>query len=86
MSDALYLPGPMNGAQVRAARSLLGWNQNRLCKEAGISRATLNDIENEQGDPRRSSIEAVRGAFSRHGIHFSEDAETISVHARKQSA
>lgn len=83
MTDALYLPGPMNGAQVRAARSLLGWSQTRLCEEAGISRATLNDIENEKGDPRRSSMEAVRTAFSSHGIRFSEDAESISVHMQK---
>lgn len=51
-----------------AARALLGWSQHDLCKAAGISRSTLIDIERETGDPRRSSIAAVKSALTAAGI------------------
>lgn len=61
---------PMEGRQVRAARGLLGWSQTDLCKAAGISRATLLDIENDTGDPKRSSIVAVEAALRQAGVIF----------------
>lgn len=60
----------MEGRQIKAARALLAWSQTDLCKQAGISRATLNDLENDTGDPRRSSISRVEEAFRRNGVIF----------------
>jgi len=76
----LYMLLPMTGAQVRAARAFLGWNQTQLCRAAGISRQTLNDIERNTGDPRRSSLNAVQNAFAQHGVHFTETEETVGVY------
>lgn len=73
-----YSTQPMNGRQIRAARALLAWSQADLCKEAGISRATLNDLENETGDPRRSSINRVEDAFTKHGVIFLGEGDTRS--------
>jgi len=80
--ESRYSDG-MDGRQIRAARALLGWNQADLCKAAGISRPTLNDLENETGDPRRSSIAAVEDAFRDHGVLFTDDGTTVGVKARK---
>ena len=71
-----YSTQPMEGRQIRAARALLSWSQTDLCKEAGISRATLNDLENDTGDPRRSSINRVEEAFTKHGVIFLSEGDT----------
>ena len=71
-----YSTQPMEGRQIRAARALLSWSQTDLCKEAGISRATLNDLENDTGDPRRSSINRVEEAFMKNGVIFLSDGDT----------
>jgi len=67
---------PMEGRQIKAARALLGWSQSDLCQESGISRATLNDLENDTGDPRRSSTSRVEGAFEKHGVVFLSVGDT----------
>lgn len=71
-----YTPASMEGRQIKAARALLGWSQADLCKEADISRATLNDLENDTGDPRRSSTNRVEDAFRRHGVIFLTAGDT----------
>lgn len=70
MASEGYTVDAMEGRQIKAARALLSWSQTDLCREAGISRATLNDLENDTGDPRRSSINRVEFAFSKHGVIF----------------
>jgi len=60
----------MEGRQIRAARALLGWSQSDLCERSNISRTTLNDLENDKGDPRKSSMTRVEEAFARHGVIF----------------
>jgi len=82
MSDIGYKQG-MEGRQIRAARALLGLSQGALCEAAGISRATLTDIENDTGDPRRSSMEAIEEAFRERGVVFTDDGKTIGVIAPK---
>jgi DNA-binding XRE family transcriptional regulator len=76
MTATGYAAIQMDGRQIKAARALLAWSQSDLCKEAGISRATLNDLENETGDPRRSSINRVEETFSRHGVIFLSTGDT----------
>lgn len=76
MTTETYTSATMEGRQIKAARAMLAWSQTDLCKEAGISRATLNDLENDTGDPRRSSIEGVEDAFRRHGVLFLSDGDT----------
>lgn len=84
MSDTGYMPSVMEGRQIRAARAMLGLNQGDLCEAAGISRATLIDLEKETGDPRRSSLDAVEQAFRARGITFTDDGKTVGVLAPKR--
>lgn len=83
MSDVSYI-GQMEGRQIKAARAILGLSQADLCELAGISRATLIDLENDTGDPRRSSIAGVEEAFRKRGIVFTDDGKSIGVFAPKK--
>jgi transcriptional regulator with XRE-family HTH domain len=44
--------------QLKAARSLLGWNQYRLAEASGLAIATIRRMEGDRG-PLRSSAENV---------------------------
>jgi len=79
MNENVYKPDLMEGRQIKAARAMLGMTQSDLCREADISRATLNDLENDTGDPRRSSATAVEEAFRKRGVIFSHSPDSISV-------
>lgn len=68
---------------LRAARALLGWNQRQLATSAGVSRPTVNRLENrlespgENGreskdNPKLESIEAIVLAYAAQGIEFME--------------
>lgn len=86
MTDIGYTPPPMEGRQIRAARALLGMSQGALCEAAGISRATLTDLENDTGDPRRSSIASVEAAFQSLGVIFTDDGELLGILIPKKPA
>jgi transcriptional regulator with XRE-family HTH domain len=70
-------------AQIRAARSLIGIKQSDLARGAGISLATLNNIERGVGDPRASTLEAIERALTGAGIEFSSDPVSESVRLRR---
>lgn len=57
--------------QIRGARVMLGLDQKTLAGKAGISVATLNNIERgAQKDPKISTIRAIRSALEAEGIEF----------------
>jgi transcriptional regulator with XRE-family HTH domain len=62
-------------AQIRAARALLGWSQERLADRAGIGLATLKRIEQNEGLVKGnfSTIFNIQKALEQAGIHFTED-------------
>ncbi|MFZ1097704.1 MAG: helix-turn-helix transcriptional regulator [Xanthobacteraceae bacterium] len=62
-------------AQIRAARALLGWSQDRLAKKADIGLATLRRIEQKEGIAKGnfSTIIKIQKALEQAGIHFTED-------------
>jgi transcriptional regulator with XRE-family HTH domain len=66
----LSLRPVLSGAQIRAGRALLGWSQAKLAKEAGLSEASIKDIEAEATDPRRSTLKAIEGTFEKAGVIF----------------
>jgi len=59
-------------AQIRAARALLGWHQSDLAKAAGVSLNTLNNLERDVVDARRSTVTAIQRALEQAGIEFIE--------------
>jgi transcriptional regulator with XRE-family HTH domain len=70
-------------SQIRAARALIGAKQSDLAKAAGISLATLNNIERGVGDPRTSTLDAIVGALDGAGIEFSADQLSESIRLRR---
>jgi len=56
--------------QIRAARALLGWSQQRLADSAVVSVNALVRLERGQVDSRASTIRAVQTALSRGGVDF----------------
>ncbi len=70
-------------SQIRAARALIGAKQSDLAKAAGISLATLNNIERGVGDPRTSTLDAIVGALDGAGIEFSADILSESIRLRR---
>ena len=57
--------------QIRAARVMLNLKQKELAKLAGISVATLNNIERgAQTDPKISTMSYIREALEKRGIEF----------------
>lgn len=56
-------------AQVRAARALLGWSQDRLAEESGTSRRTVATFE-LGGSIKPDSRSAMVVALERAGVEF----------------
>lgn len=60
--------------QIKAARMMLSLKQADLAKKAGISLATLNNIERGvQTDPKISTMKSIQQALEREGIEFTSD-------------
>lgn len=66
-------------AQIRAGRSMINAKQSELAKAAGVSLATLNNIERGIGDPRVSTLEAIERALAAGGVEIDQDATSQSV-------
>lgn len=62
-------------SQIKAARALLDIKQKDLAKKAGVSIATLNNIERgAQTDPRMSTMQCIQQTLEKEGIIFLNDA------------
>jgi len=75
----------ITAAQIRAGRALIGAKQSELAKAAGISLATLNNIERGVGDPRSSTLEAIERALGEAGVRLENDRVTETVVLRRLS-
>jgi transcriptional regulator with XRE-family HTH domain len=60
----------VNAAQIRAARAMLGWPQDELCRRARISRRTLTAIENDEREVNPTKREQVVEVLEKAGIEF----------------
>ncbi len=69
----------ISASQIRAARAIINAKQSELAKAAGISLATLNNIERGVGDPRTSTLDSIERALTRAGVDISSNAATESV-------
>jgi DNA-binding XRE family transcriptional regulator len=72
-------------AQIRAARALLDWTQADLAAKAGISPTSINTIEREKGDPKLSTVSAIRRALEEAGVEFT-DGDAPGVRLRRRAA
>lgn len=78
----------ITSSQIRAARAIINAKQSELAKAAGISLATLNNIERGVGDPRTSTLEAIERALGRAGVEIAGNAmtETVTLHRIERPA
>lgn len=72
----------MTAAQIRAARALIGAKQSDLARAAGISLATLNNVERGVGDPRTSTLNAIERALESAGVEFAGDVTSEVIRLR----
>jgi len=59
--------------QIKAARSLLGWEQHQLALRSGVAISTIRRLEGMKGDSigaHFETIEKIRCAFEKAGIEF----------------
>jgi predicted transcriptional regulator len=58
--------------QIKAARSLLGWEQHQLAANAGIAISTVRRLEGLEGpiEAHFETVEKIRRAFENAGIEF----------------
>jgi len=62
-------------AQCRAARAILGMEQNTLAAAASVARGTLIDFEKGRRVPTHNNLAAIRSALESAGIQFVENGD-----------
>lgn len=60
----------ITAAQVRAARSLLGWTAQKLARNAGISFSSVRRLETDFGSVKQETVFSVLEALTQAGIRF----------------
>ena len=60
----------INSMQSRAARSLLGWTQQKLADEAGVALATIQCFESDKRVPIANNLTAIIRALENGGVEF----------------
>lgn len=70
-----YPRGMIRPEQVRSARGLLGWTQEELARESGVSVNSLRGFENGRTDMRSKTLARIERALRRGGVLFLDDGE-----------
>ena len=70
--------------QLKAARALLAWSQNRLAAEARVSRSAIGLFESSAATLRISTLSRLRCAAEGAGIEFIDDYNGIGVWLRNR--
>jgi len=65
----------ITGAQVKAARKLLGWPRDRLSPRAGLSVSLLRKIEDGLRTPTNEQRLGIQGALEAAGVEFTPGDE-----------
>jgi transcriptional regulator with XRE-family HTH domain len=66
----------MTAEQLRAARAMLRWDQGQIAAKANVSIPTIKRLERMDGpllDTRGATVAAIRKAFERAGVAFTDD-------------
>ena len=75
----------ISGAQIRAARALLGWTAKDLAQTAKVGVSTVQRIENAEGTPNvhAANLAAIQSALEAAGIEFTNgDVLGIRFHRK----
>jgi transcriptional regulator with XRE-family HTH domain len=62
-------------SQIRAARALLGWSQDKLARAAGVGLATLQRLEQNEGVVKGNftTIIKIQKVLEQAGVGFTDD-------------
>lgn len=75
----------VTGNQIRAARALLGWSQQRLGEEASLTQTPIANMEKDVSNSRDSTLKLVVKTLQEAGIDFFwEEDGTFGVKLRPQ--
>lgn len=69
----------ISNKQCRAARELLGWKQDDLCKASKITKSTIADFERGVRDLRMGTLENIINAFEKRGVRFENNESELGV-------
>jgi transcriptional regulator with XRE-family HTH domain len=69
-------------AQIRAARSLLGWNQRDLAEKSGVHFKTIARLELDSGEQHAVSRLKVRRGLEAEGVVFVAEDERLGPGVR----
>lgn len=76
----------IDGRQIRAARAMLDWSREDLCKASGVSMSALLRMEGALADSRGSTLSKVAKALTLAGIEFlTRDDGAIGVVLKAQN-
>ena len=64
---------------VRTARSVLGWSQIDLAKQAGVSEPSVSRLERYDGPGRFSTLQKIETAFFKAGIVLVQDQDGFGL-------
>jgi transcriptional regulator with XRE-family HTH domain len=75
----------MDRSQLRAARALLGWSQERLADASGVSIPTIKRLEPGEGlvQTRVDTLDKLRRALEAAGVEFTNGGEPGVKRRRK---
>jgi transcriptional regulator with XRE-family HTH domain len=67
----------VTGAQIRAARALVGWSATTLANRSGVSYPTIQRAESADGIPHMQApnLAAIQRTLEEAGVVFLEDQE-----------
>jgi len=67
----------MDRSQLRAARALLGWTQERLAEASGVSIPTIKRLEPGEGlvQTRVDTLDKLQRALEAAGVEFTNGGE-----------
>lgn len=62
----------ISGGQIRAARGLVNWSAEALANAVGVTRQTIQRLEQHDGVPpsRSQTLEEIQRAFETAGVEF----------------
>jgi DNA-binding XRE family transcriptional regulator len=63
----------VTGKQIQAARVLLGMTREELWEKAEVPMRTLQNVENESGNPTMATMTKIVDALRKAGIDFIDD-------------
>lgn len=67
----------VTAAQIKSARTLLGWNTHDLAKHSNLSISTINNVENERHTTHKKTINKIIQTFEKFGICFVENSGVL---------